>query len=252
MKFKTKLGEYQAVETEDGHFTLHSGVYDENCHSIAGAYEETVYNYVSGCDVINRANKDPITILEIGLGVGLGVIATFQQTKNCKNPIKFISTEIDPELAKWVITQNSFKEGLQNLVQTNEKISFSMSETFSVEILLGDARETIKSLDLEDCKIDCIYQDAFSPRKNGSLWTKEWFRNLRSLCHRNSVMTTYSASVKIRKAMLAVGFYVTNMEGFGNKRSATRAYTNADYRDLKLEDELQRSKTAPFSDKDLE
>lgn len=64
-------------------------------------------------------------------------------------------------------------------------------------------------------------------------------------------MTTYSAAVKIRKAMLAAGFFVTNMPGFGNKRSATRAYTNAHLRDEELENGLCRSKTPPFSDKDI-
>ncbi|MFG1492503.1 tRNA (5-methylaminomethyl-2-thiouridine)(34)-methyltransferase MnmD [Halobacteriovorax sp. ZH4_bin.1] len=247
MKFKTKLGEYQAVQTADGHLTLHSGLYDENCHSTAGAYEETLHNYVYGCDTINRANNSPIVILEIGLGVGLGVLATFNEAKNCQHKIKFISTEIDPELAQWVCRQNKFSDG--EII--DEKISFNLSENFEVEILIGDARETIKNLILDDIKIDCIYQDAFSPTKNPSLWTKEWFRNLRSLCDNNSVMTTYSASVKIRKAMLDAGFHVTSMKGFANKRTATRAFTNGQYKDEKLEGELARSKTPPFSDKDL-
>ncbi len=247
MKFKTKLGEYQAVETADGHLTLHSGLYDENCHSTAGAYKETLHNYVYGCETIDRANSSPIVILEIGLGVGLGILATFNETKNCQHKIKFISTEIDPELVQWVCKQNKFS----NNQVDNDKISFDLSDKFEVEILIGDARETIKKLILEDIKVDCIYQDAFSPTKNHSLWTKEWFRNLRSICDNNSVMTTYSASVKIRKAMLEAGFHVTNMKGFANKRTATRAYTNGQYKDEKLEAELSRSKTPPFSDKDL-
>lgn len=252
MKFKTKLGEYQAVETADGHLTLHSGVFDENCHSTSGALEETLYNYVSGCNVIDRANNSPITILEIGLGVGLGVIATFNQTKNCQHKINFISTEIDPELVHWVISQNDFNENIKNLNETAKKICFDLSDNFHVEILLGDARKTLKFLALEDIKVDCIFQDAFSPTKNPTLWTKEHFRNLRSLCGNDSVMTTYSASVKIRKAMMDAGFYVTSMKGFGNKRNATRAYTNSSYQDEKIEKELTRSKTPPFSDKDIQ
>ncbi|WP_412462631.1 tRNA (5-methylaminomethyl-2-thiouridine)(34)-methyltransferase MnmD [Halobacteriovorax sp. RT-2-6] len=247
MKFKTKLGEYQAVETADGHLTLHSGLYDENCHSTAGAYEETLHNYVYGCSVIDRVNNSPITILEIGLGVGLGVLATFNEAKNCQNKIKFISTEIDPELAQWVCRQHGFSNG----EISNDKIKFNIDDKFEVEILIGDARETIKKLILEEIKVDCIFQDAFSPTKNPSLWTKEWFRNLRSLCNNNSVMTTYSASVKIRKAMLEADFHVTNMKGFGNKRTATRAFTDGLFKDEKLEGELSRSKTPPFSDKDL-
>ncbi|WP_419172070.1 tRNA (5-methylaminomethyl-2-thiouridine)(34)-methyltransferase MnmD [Halobacteriovorax sp.] len=251
MKFKTKFSEYQAVTTDDGYITLHSGHFDENCHSTAGALEETLYNYVEGCSVLERAQASSITILEIGLGVGLGILATFESTKDIANKIKFITTEIDPELANWVISQASIGKHISNLEKNKEFISFNLRENFQVKILLGDARETIKNLDLEDIKIDCIFQDAFSPTKNPTLWTKEWFRNLRSLCNKDSVMTTYSASVKIRKAMLEAGFIVTNMKGFGNKRNATRAYTLESYRDEKLEKELIRSKTPAFSDKDI-
>ncbi len=251
MNFKTNLGEYRPIQTEDGQITLYSSLYDENCHSTSGALEETLYNYIQGCDVINRANISPITILEIGLGVGLGVLCTFEQTRNCHFPIKFISTEIDPGLVKWVFEQEQFKAIKSDEVMTNESYRAKLGDNFEIEVLIGDARKTLKNIDLED-KIDCIFQDAFSPQKNGSLWTKEWFKNLRSLCGNNSVMTTYSAAVKIRKAMLDAGFFVTNMKGFGNKRSATRAYTNIEFRDLELEDTLTRSKTPPLSDKDLE
>ena len=251
MKFKTKLGEYHSVETQDGHFTLYSGAYEENCHSTSGAYTETLHNYVHGCDVIDRANKSPINILEIGFGVGLGVLATYKETSECKHQITFITTEIDPELAHWVIGQDSFTQIITTKTVSDERIELQLGNKFKVIILLGDARETIKLLALEDYRIDCIYQDAFSPRHNPSLWTYEHFMNLRSICTNDCVMTTYSAAVKIRKAILNSGFFVTNMKGFGNKRSGTRAFTNIVFQDLKVEDTIRRSQTPPLTDKDI-
>lgn len=250
-RLKTKYGDYEVIDTDDGYQTLKSPLYNENCHSTSGAYEETKHNYFIGCQVPDKFNKSDISILEIGLGVGLGVLCTHNESikVNSNHKINFVTTEIDHELALWVCENGPLKNLIKNLKTSNEKIEAELSDRFKLTILLGDARRTVPLLEL---KFDCIFMDAFSPTKNPSLWTYQWFRNLRSLCNNETIMTTYSASIKIRKAMLKAGFHPTNMPGFGAKKTATRAFSCPSNKDAQVEKELLNSKTLAFSDEDLE
>ena len=76
------------------------------------------------------------------------------------------------------------------------------NENFHLIILIGDARVSLpKFKNDHDIKFDCIYQDAFSPKRNAILWTSEWFKLLKSISNQDCIMSTYSASSSIRKSM---------------------------------------------------
>ena len=62
---------HKKTPTEDGTFTLESNLFTENCHSTAGAYEETLFNYVNGTEV-KKSKQAEIKIFEVGFGLGLG------------------------------------------------------------------------------------------------------------------------------------------------------------------------------------
>lgn len=263
MEFKGSLGNYKIVETEDGSQTVYSSVYDENCHSTSGAWQETIHNYVQGCQVLEKLIKqDKVTIFEVGFGVAMGIFATLEVIKE-KHPkdyqalfqkLEFISTEIDRDFALWALKDSEFARRYQlrpeDINQSENEIQIFV-EGVNLRILIGDARQTISTLQ-EETLLDCIFQDPFSPKKNPTLWTREWFRNLRSLCHRESILSTYSAAVHIRKAMALSGFTVLNRKGYGRKRSCTLALCHDDLsqEQLELHNSLLHSKAAAFSDAD--
>src|SRR5690606_29124540 len=89
-----------------------------------------------------------------------------------------------------------------------------------VIVLIGDARTTLPQ---QSWRFHAIYQDPFSPKKNPSLWTQEWFELLRQCSDDDCIMATYSASVGVRKAMLEAGWHPESLPGFGPKRERTLA-----------------------------
>jgi len=264
MEFKGSLGNYKIITTEDGSQTVYSGFYDENCHSTSGAWEETLYNYVEGTQLLDKLTKqDSVTVFEVGFGVGLGIYATLvaisnrysEQAQSYNRKIKFISTEIDRDFALWALQDSEFAKkyniSKQDIRATQDQLCVNV-QGVELVILIGDARHTIKTLN-ESILFDCIFQDPFSPRKNPSLWTEQWFRNLRSYSHRDTILSTYSAATRIRKTMAVAGFNIINRLGFGRKRSCTLAVCRdlSDDQEQSFHQSLLNSKAQTLCDHSL-
>jgi chorismate dehydratase len=216
-------GNHELVETADGSITLKSKSYDESCHSSDGARSETIYNFIEGCQVTSKAARfSPLVIFETGLGLGYGLNCTLEAVEN--HPMIFISTEIDPELIEFNIKRN--EHPLWNNLTRDHRGHFSSSyKTQKLVILEGDATQTISNLELylDDHRFHAIFQDAFSPRKNPELWTKEWFSELKHYAHEECILSTYCASRPSKEAMTQAGWKVSKRSGFGRKKSATIA-----------------------------
>lgn len=215
-----ELKNYDFIKTEDGSVTVFSKEYNETCHSEAGARSETQVHYIEGCKVISQQEDfGPINILEVGFGIGLG----FKETlKALDSKFTFVSLEIDEELIKYLKSED---ELFKDLVK-KDNYYFISNEKFDLYIIIGNAREELKLFQKNyNFKFDCIYQDAFSPKRNAILWTSEWFSELFSYAKENCIMSTYSASSSIRKSMIAGGWKLYNGAKFGNKRASTRAKT---------------------------
>lgn len=221
-EFKGQLGQYKIIPTEDDSLTLWSEYFDENCHSTHGAYGETVFNYTQACGVDTRVKGSVFNILEIGFGLGMGLKATIENASLCKeSPIHFVSVELDKELIHWAI-ENIKIDGfdLSLLRFQNDRFHFQ-NDCIRIDILVGDARKTLAAW--SSCQFHAIYQDAFSPKKNPTLWTVEWFELLKSLSTKDSIMATYCASVAVRKSMLEAGWFPESHKGYGHKRERTTA-----------------------------
>lgn len=250
--FEGKLGTYIVKETEDHSLTIWSGFFDENCHSLAGAVNETIYNYLEGAEVLPKLqNHLPCHIFEVGFGAGIGPQLTINKWRelNSKAPLYFVSTELDEALVEFVIA-NASEDYFKQLSRTNEGHYLYEKENLTFKILIGDARKTIKDFQKEKILIDAFYQDAFSPKKNPALWSVEWFRDLKIIASEDAVLSTYSASNSIRKSLVSAGWAVFNRKGFGPKKAATIAKASGESdQDVLLS--LSRSPVLSILDKNL-
>jgi tRNA U34 5-methylaminomethyl-2-thiouridine-forming methyltransferase MnmC len=238
---KGELGHYQLIDTEDGHQTLYSEHFDENCHSLAGAYEETDYNYIQGCDVVTIAiSKQKLTILEVGFGMGIGYRCTIDKLSQELNAeqiqnlqMTFLSVELDPSLIEFAQNSedvlSSYFPSFKDLKEYQTPVRhFKATQNNKVFIILiGDARKTLeKYMCPSGDKFDCIYQDPFSPKKNPVLWTKEWFSILKRLSHIETKLSTYSSSTSVRKTLIESGWSISNHKGYKTKKTCTHATLN--------------------------
>jgi chorismate dehydratase len=215
-----KLINYDIIITDDGSPTLFSKIYDENCHSLSGATEETNLHYIDGCKIVSASKEHfPLNIFEVGFGTGLGFKLTCIALSDNKE-FNFVSTEIDKDLVEYYFTSNKLN------YEYNDSLSFYIhkSNNHTLYVFIGNARDSIKNLpSIFSEKFHAIYQDAFSPKRNSILWTTQWFEQLKNIAHEKCIMSTYSSSSSVRKSMVAAGWKLYSGEQFGKKRTSTRA-----------------------------
>jgi len=199
----------ELVLCEDGSYTLYSHEFEEPYHSTKdGALHESLEKHVKPSLTLN-VDKEKLTILDICFGLGYNTFATLYYIKknHLKTKVHILSPEFDEDL---VHSLDSFEfppefESIKHIIQeVSQNLSYE-DEQFKIEVLLGDARESIPKLTE---KIDIIYQDAFSPAHNPLLWTYEWFKDIRALCNDDAILTTYSTAAAIRLGLYENGFYI--------------------------------------------
>lgn len=242
-EFKGKLGTYKVVLTSDQSPTLWSEAFDENCHSVAGAKQETQYIYIEGCELLEKSKKGSINILEVGFGAGQGLKETYEFFKmkapHCQ--VHYYSLELDEGLIPWAF------ENLIHFPMPQNKGSFFQGKVdqFEYSILIGDARKVVPNFPLP--KVNAIFQDAFSPDKNPTLWTIEWFELLKSISAADVILTTYSASSKVKKGLFEAGWSVSERLGFSGKRGSIKADLSGKM-DSRIIEKLERSPAQALRD----
>jgi len=183
--------EKELLSCEDGSYTLYSKEFDEAYHSTKdGALYESLHKHVMPA-LFYKSKYKTITILDICFGLGYNTLATLYYSKKQQLTSKIhIPSEFD-----------DLKEIIEVL---SEKLYYE-DEQFKIEILVGDARESIPHIQE---KIDIIYQDAFSPTHNPLLWTYEWFKDLYKISKKDALLTTYSTAASIRLGLYEQGFLI--------------------------------------------
>jgi tRNA U34 5-methylaminomethyl-2-thiouridine-forming methyltransferase MnmC len=258
MEFIGKLGRYKIIETEDKTKTLWSEYFDEACHNLSGAYKETVYNYIQGCQIPDQINLNQnVHVLDVGFGLGIGLKAFIDVLRKENDTSSsgsmnhsYVSMELDEDLFLWSIKTN-FPESIFIKIDNYYTCTFNFKANSHLHtiIFIGDGRITIPEAFKNNLfqKFTAIFQDAFSPKKNPTLWTTEWFLDLKKMAESQVYMSTYSASVSVRKSMIKAGWKISNAKGFGQKRTMTKARLIGDT-DALLSAELSKSPTLELHD----
>jgi tRNA U34 5-methylaminomethyl-2-thiouridine-forming methyltransferase MnmC len=185
------------------------------------------------------------------VGVGLkAVIDEVTKMANYTSKIQYYSIELDETLLLWSLKNTLPFLHLEKMRIQN--LTFYKGEFHNIEIkiFLGDGRLTMpeaQRLGLLS-PLDAIFQDAFSPKKNPTLWSLEWFSFLKSISQQTVLLSTYSSSVSIRKSMLLAGWTIENARGFAMKKSMTKAKLTGVSAPELLE-QLQRSPSLEIRDK---
>lgn len=201
--------EKELILCEDGTNTLYSKEFDEPYHSTKdGALHESLEKHVKPALSVKKKYKT-LTILDICFGLGYNTFATLHyiQKNQLKTKIHILSPEFDEDLIR-SLEYFDFPPEFENIKHIIQKVAQNFcyeDAQFKIEILLGDARESIPQIKE---KIDIVYQDAFSPAHNPLLWTKEHFADIRAICKEDAVLTTYSSAAAIRLGLYENGFFI--------------------------------------------
>ncbi len=207
---------HRAVLSDDGSFTAYSKEYNEHYHSTKdGALKESLLKHIYPAFKI-KEHQDEINILDICYGLGFNTLATlyYHKNKNLTSKLNIYSPELDKTLLlslKNFSYPKEFDEFKNIILQLSENSIYS-DDLFHIEIFLGDAREYVRRF---ENKFDIVYQDAFSPSSNPTLWTLEYFSDIKRAIKRDGVLTTYSIALATRLALNKNGFllYLNSADG---------------------------------------
>lgn len=254
--FKGNLGNYKIIKTEDNTETIYSEYFNEACHNLSGAYEETLHNYIQGCLIPDLFSQgDDFSLLDVGFGVGVGLKALIDEST--RHPsysahVFYYSIELDEALLLWSLQATLpflYLEKIEAHGLTRYEGQYGQ---ISIRVFIGDGRKSLpRAYEHQLLKpLNAIFQDAFSPKKNPTLWSVEWFDFLKSISAKNVRLSTYSSSISIRKSLNTSGWTLENAKGFALKKTMTKAQLTGKTTP-ELLDQLQRSPTLEIRDNSI-
>lgn len=225
--------DFSLIKTDDGEWSFVPKGQREWGHAKQGAGIETLHNYIYGTQLpLIQYFFRPLRILEIGFGIGIGLKCTLtfaNQFKYRPAPIQFWSLEQSKEQILWAL------DYLKLRYFTKKYRDFTLFhcnlDPHQIIIIQGDAlripdlmKDLVSSIDPGFSYFHSIFQDPFSTSVNPALWSIDWFQFLSKYLHPNGgVLSTYSASGKVRKNMTAAGLAWFSTPGVPPKRSITIA-----------------------------
>lgn len=199
-------------------------------HHSGGAYSESLYIYGRALTKIPDMIQRPV-IMSLGLGLGYNelIVAEFYRAHSNKffemisyEKEEFLSTALLKMLG---LLPNDLSTEIQ---QTYQKV-FSY---FSPECLANlkeaflDGRWRIRGAlspnSYELTKVHALLWDAFSRKTSPELWDEVFLTDLfdQITSPDAAILSTYACNGPIKRALKAVGFEVTEMPGFQNKRQS--------------------------------
>ena len=211
------------VKTEDGSHTIYVPELGEHYHSIHGAIRESEHIFIQAGFMNNE--KDPVRILEFGMGTGLNVLLTYIHSVRTGRKVDYHTIE------KYPVTRT--EKELLNLSELTDckdpKIFDKIHDSPWGELIKIDHSFRLykEKADFRDVNLqgpfDVIYFDAFAPEVQPALWGEQIFQNIYNVAAPGAVLTTYSAKGLVRRHLKAVGFRVEKLPGPPGKREITRA-----------------------------
>jgi chorismate dehydratase len=236
---------WSAVQTGDGSWTLRHPVHNEACHSLAGAWQESVERYARPCRLAELGVERRgacVRVLDVGTGVALNLAAARAALAGTGASLLALTLESDPRVIERAcelpLTPLEVGVGLAELREELRSAARSGGGAFDleerpgacrarIELELGDARSS-RSLDAAGAPWDAVFLDPFSPRVDGALWQVEFLARVAARMAPRAVLSTYSSAVQVRRALAGAGLRLGRGPRVGTKASGTLASHEAE------------------------
>jgi tRNA U34 5-methylaminomethyl-2-thiouridine-forming methyltransferase MnmC len=247
--------------TADGSYTFFSEEFQETFHSSFGAKQEAEVRYIEPCQLQELATRQStIHILDVCYGLGYNSAAALEAiwSVNPSCQVELIALEIAADVPRQAIQHNLLRQWQLPVASVLAELankSRVSQDLLSAQLLLGDARQTIKFIVKQNWQADAIFLDPFSPPKCPQLWTVEFIKLLSQCLASQGRLATYSASAAVRTALLIAGLNIGSITGAGRKSPGTIAtfgYKKLPDLSLMEQEHLQTRAAIPYRDRTLQ
>lgn len=225
--------------------------FDDPYYSIEDGRAETRHVFIGGnrlperWSAIGASSPRNFTIAELGFGTGLNFLETLYQWSNRSAPVArsitgsiisdtpanqahltFVSFECHPlsatdmarALAQWPALHTEAERLLKNWPPAADAVIHSIEfPAATLKIHLGDANETVPAW---TGTADAWYLDGFSPAKNSALWNADLMASVYAHTAPNGTFSTYTVAGFVRRNLIAAGFEIARIKGYGRKRES--------------------------------
>lgn len=213
----------ELVTTDDGSSSIFLPNLNEHYHSSHGAIQESQHVFMKmGWEEAIRDKKE-LEILEIGFGTGLNAWLVLHDVRwNDRPVVHYTSLELYPvtyeEARQLHYASAQENSAFMSLHEADWNVNVALHPKFGLEKLQADLVSFVP-----DRKYDLVFFDAFAPRVQPEMWTKEIFDKLFAAMNPGGILVTYCAKGEVRRNMIAAGFSVERMPGPPGKREMLRA-----------------------------
>jgi len=228
------------VKTDDGSFTFYSEEFNQHYHTLAGGFGEALEKHVRPSLAYF---EDGVVILDFCFGLGYNSFVALKKAEDkgisfrviaIENDLKIIQELRNLDLGEYDPIKKRFLKVID--LEPKKKDGVFIYETKDITLLIGDAEKSLPLLSEFSRKIGVVYFDPFSRSVCPQLWDEIVFRQIFSCMGDSSILTTYSCSKVVRRAMENAGFNVIDGPVFGRKAPGTIAYKG----ELKISEELEK------------
>ncbi len=211
--------------TDDGSRTLIDPKTQVAFHSASGALSETRHVYFRNSGIADRlAQGEPTSVLEIGLGTGMGMLVTLDAARSADAVVDYtavdsewISARLIRQLRPWEWTTDrtvverflQWRESLPNPVPAG-LYRWKCNQKQCVSVHVGNAETWQPEAGK---KYDAIYFDPFAPDVCGKLWQPIVLATMHEILRPDGRLVTYCVSRKIRAVLSDVGFDIRTVPG---------------------------------------
>ncbi len=214
--------------TGDGSFTFYSTEFGETFHSHHGAHQEAMGKFVYPTLLPEKAKQGPIKILDICYGLGYNTAAAletiWQVNPECQ--VQVYALELNPVVPRAAIANavlQIWSPQVQTCLNTLAQDLEIQSPSCQAQLLVGDARQTLQTVQQQPFLADAIFLDPFSPPNCPQLWTVELFQVLSQCLHPQGRLATYSCAAAVRTGLIEAGFAIAASPPVGRRTTGTIA-----------------------------
>jgi tRNA U34 5-methylaminomethyl-2-thiouridine-forming methyltransferase MnmC len=246
--------------TDDGSFTFFSELFQECFHSRFGAKQEAEQKFVQACRLPQLAlERSQLFLLDICYGLGYNSAAALEAIWHM-NPdchITLVALEENPLVPQSAIAHHLLVDWPVTVANSLQRLALEGALTtpqLGAKLLLGDARQTLPSLQIQGFLADAIFLDPFSPPKCPQLWTVEFLTLVAQSLAPSGYLATYSCAAAVRSALQLAGLQIGPSLNVGQRSPGTLAnWTGIGLNSLSLaeQEHLQTRAAIPYRDPSL-
>lgn len=218
------------ITTEDGSHSLYHEGLQETYHSFHGAYRESIHVYmIYGLDswLAKNPRKFPIRIFEVGFGTGLNAWLTLVWAEQNQVPVLYHTIEPFP-IEEEVYSKLNYIEhdhGIWHFHKYFEALHQApWNEGGPVSEYFNFKKDSVTLEEAQLYPSDVVFYDAFAPRKQPELWTKEILEKVTKMMRPGGLLTTYSSKGQLQRDLKDCGLNVEIVPGPPGKKEMTRGW----------------------------